>query len=124
MRAQSVGLLAMLIAVALLIVADGTSSLGLLVGAAPIGGVGQGLAFTGPLGDVSEMAPPDRRGDTVASYYVVVYLGTALPAIGVSALAGPLGLASAVEIFGYVVLVICTAGLAALRAERHRVLAF
>jgi len=32
-----------------------------------------------------EIAPDDRKGDVVVSYFVVVYIATALPAVGVGA---------------------------------------
>jgi hypothetical protein len=74
----------------------------------------------GSLGDVSEIAPADRKGDTVASYYVVVYLATALPAIGVGMLAQLTNLSTAFLVFAYVVVAICLAGLAGLTAELRR----
>jgi hypothetical protein len=71
----------------------------------------------GSLGDVGEMAPRDRKGDIDASYYVVVYVGTAVPAIGVGALAQAAGLPTAIAVFAAVVIVICLAGLAGLIVE-------
>jgi MFS family permease len=120
LRAQTAGLLAMCAGVILLAVADNARDLLLLILATVPAGIGQGLAFMGSLGDVNEIAPEDRKGDTVASYYVVVYIGTALPAIGVGALAGHTGLPDAVQVFAYVVTAICLAGLLALSIERQR----
>jgi hypothetical protein len=45
------------------------------------------------------MAPEQRRADIVASYYVIVYLGTALPVIGVGALATVAAFKTAVAVF-------------------------
>lgn len=53
----------------------------------------------------------------MASYYVLVYLATALPAIGVRAVAQATGLPTAIEIFAGLVIVICLAGLTGLIAE-------
>jgi MFS family permease len=122
LRAQTAGLLAMCAGVLLLAFADSARDLPLLIVATIPAGIGQGLAFMGSLGDVNEIAPEDRKGDTVASYYVVVYIGTALPAIGVGALAGHIGLPDAVQVFAYVVIAICLAGLLALGSERRRAL--
>lgn len=85
LRAQTAGLLIMIPGVAVLLVADLARSLAALIVAAVLGGLGMGLAFMGSLGDVNEIAPDDRKGDIVASYYVVVYIGSAIPAIGVGA---------------------------------------
>jgi MFS family permease len=119
LTAQILGLTAMAGGVALLILADLATSLPALLVAAALAGVGQGLAFMGSLGDIGEMAPRDRRADVVASYYVVVYVGTALPVIGVGALASTTGLNAAVRIFGYIVIAVCLAGLAGLISERR-----
>jgi hypothetical protein len=66
----------------------------------------------GSLGDVSRIAPENRKGDIVASYYVVVYVGTAVPVIGVGVLTEAVGLLTAIQVFGYVMITICLAGLA------------
>ncbi|MBV8932911.1 MAG: MFS transporter [Kutzneria sp.] len=117
LSAQMVGLVVMIAGVAVLIAADLTMTLSALLVAAALAGIGQGLAFMGSLGDVNQIAPENRRGDVVASYYVVVYVGTALPAIGVGVVAQLASLPTAIEIFSYAVVVICLAGLAGLVME-------
>lgn len=117
LRAQITGLAVMIAGVGALIAADLARSLTVLFIAAVLAGLGQGLAFMGSLGDINQIAPADRRGDTVASYYVVVYTGTALPAIGVGVLAQTTSLPTAVRVFGYIVIAICLTGLAGLIAE-------
>lgn len=116
-RAQTVGLVVMVPALVGLLVADWTRSLGWLLAASVVGGAGMGLAFMGSLGDVNEAAPADRKGDVVASYYVVVYVATSLPAIGVGALTVATSLSTAIQTFSYAVLVICLAGLVGLMLE-------
>jgi hypothetical protein len=74
----------------------------------------------GSLGDINATAPDQRKGDILASFYVVVYTGTALPVIGVGILADSLGLLDAIQVFSYVVIAICLAGLAALLTELRR----
>jgi MFS family permease len=111
---QIAGIAVMGTGVAALLAAVQVHWLAALFLATVLAGVGQGLTFTGSLADVNELAPEDRKANVVASYYVVVYLGTALPVIGVGALAGPLGLESAIRIFAIVVLAVCVAGLVTL----------
>jgi predicted MFS family arabinose efflux permease len=117
LRAQTGGLIVMVCGVVALIIAVLDVSLPLLLAASVLAGAGQGLAFMGSLGDISEIAPAERKGDTVASYYVVVYLATALPAVGVGILAQLAGLSTAFLAFAYVVIAICLAGLGGLAAE-------
>jgi hypothetical protein len=74
----------------------------------------------GSLADVSEFAPADRKGDIVASYYVVIYVATALPAVGVGVLAQLASLSTGILVFAYVVIAICLAGLAGLATELRR----
>ena len=122
-RAQTIGLMIMIFGVVALILPDNTQTLGWLLVATVLGGAGMGLAFMGSLGDVNETAPEDRKGDIVASYYVVVYIATAIPAVGVGALTIATGSSSAIQIFGYAVIALCLGGLAGLfvelQARRH-----
>lgn len=121
LHTQTVGLVVMICGVITLIAAVLATSLPVLLVASVLAGGGQGLAFMGSLGDVSEIAPEDRKGDIVASYYVIVYLATALPAVGVGILADLASLSTAFLAFAYVVIAICIAGLAGLSYElRHR----
>jgi MFS family permease len=119
LHAQTVGLTVMICGVAALIVAVLDKSLAVLLAASILAGIGQGLAFMGSLGDVSEIAPEDHKGDIVASYYVVIYVATALPAVGVGVLAQLAGLSTAFLVFAYVVIAICAVGLGGLLAERR-----
>lgn len=59
----------------------------------------------------------DRKGNIVASYYVVIYVATALPAVGVGVLAQIASLSAAFLVFAYVVIAICLTGLAGLITE-------
>ncbi len=123
LRAQTIGLSVMIAGLAALILADTTKTLAWLLTATVLAGIGQGLAFMGSLGDVNEIAPEDRKGDIVASYYVVVYIGTALPVIGVGALTVATNPLTAIQVFAYVVIAICLTGLTGLiielRAREH-----
>lgn len=117
LRTQTAGLVVMVAGVIALIIAVVDKSLPVLLAGSLLAGAGQGLAFMGSLGDVSEMAPADRKGDIVASYYVVVYLATALPAVGVGVLAQLTSLSTAFLVFAYLVIAFCLAGLSGLTTE-------
>lgn len=89
--------------------AGATASLPLLLGATVVGGAGQGLAFLGAMTEINRVAPPERHADVLSSFYVVTYLGTGTPVIGVGFLAGVVGLLPAVELFGVAVGLGCLA---------------
>lgn len=120
MPTQIGGLSLLTVALVTLIVVAQFRLAGLLLAAAALAGCGLGLAFMGALGDVNDIAPTNRKGDIVASFYVVTYVGTAIPVIGVGLIALRTNLLTAVQIFGYAVIVICLAGLAALIIEHRR----
>lgn len=87
--------------------AGATASLPLLLTATIVGGAGQGLAFLGAMTEISRVAPPARHAEVLSSFYVVTYLGTGTPVIGVGLLAGVVGLLPAVEAFAAAVGVGC-----------------
>ncbi|MGH3165065.1 MAG: hypothetical protein ACRDN0_04110 [Trebonia sp.] len=99
------------VSLALLIVAGADDSLGLMLGVTVLAGVGQGLGFLGAMTEISQAAPPDRHADVLSSFYVITYLGTGLPVIGVGFLASALGLLPAVRIFAAITGLLCLAAL-------------
>jgi len=109
----------MIIGVTALIFAVVNKSLVILLVASILAGILQSLAFMGSLADVSQIAPADRKGDIVATYYVVVYVATALPAVGVGILSDLGSLSNAFLISSYAVIGICATGLVGLTVELH-----
>jgi MFS family permease len=83
-----------------------TGSLALLIGGTIVVGVGQSLSFRAGVAAVTERIPAGERAETVASFFVVVYAGVALPVVLVGMAVAPLGLRNAAIAF--------TAGAAAL----------
>jgi MFS family permease len=80
------GLAATPVGMALLIVAQRTGSLPiLLVGTAVCGVVGA-LGYRGGLAVANGLAPPERRAEVASAYFVCCFSGNALPIIGVGAL--------------------------------------
>ncbi|WP_051579761.1 MFS transporter [Pseudonocardia acaciae] len=113
------GLPLLAVGLGLLALAGTFSSLTLLLVAAVIAGVGQGLVFLGGLTAINQAAPAARHADVVSSFFVIVYLGVGVPVIGVGFLATVLGLLGAVRWFACAVAVLCLAVVALARA-RHR----
>lgn len=62
-------------------------SLGLLVAARALFGVGEAFFFVAALAAASDLAPPDRRGEAISFFSLSLYLGLAIgPLIGETAL--------------------------------------
>jgi MFS family permease len=74
----------------------------LLVAASLAAGVGQGLAFRTVFNAVAARVEPARQAQTISSLYVVTYLGSAVPVLGLGWAAGVFGLEQSVA--GFVVL--------------------
>jgi MFS family permease len=102
-RAELLGLGLVVAAAGALLAAAELSSLAALVGSGALAGCGLGCAFRGSLADVTAVAPEDERANVVAAFYIVIYLGTALPVIGVGLLALSTGLLPAVRTFAWII---------------------
>jgi MFS family permease len=101
-RDQSVGLALVIVGLLALVAAFPAHSLALVLAAALVGGVGHGMAFLGAQSDVNAIAPPDRRAEITAAFFVCVYLGVAVSAIGVGLVATLASLETAVTVFAVV----------------------
>jgi MFS family permease len=85
--------------VALLGLAVGTESLGLLIASAAVVGIGQGLVIGAGLAAINQRAPVERRGETASSFFVVMYVGLSVPVIGVGVVANATSLKTAGIVF-------------------------
>lgn len=67
--------------VALLAISLATDSLGALFASAIVGGLGQGVIVGAGIAAIADRAPVERRGETVSSFFVVLYFGLSIPVI-------------------------------------------
>lgn len=67
----------------------------LLLLAALVNGSGQGLAMGAGLAAINGRVDPARRGEVASTYFVVAYLGLAVPVVGEGLAGGALGLETA-----------------------------
>jgi MFS family permease len=86
-HALVVGCAGLVAGMGLLALALAVSSLGLLVAAAIVAGLGQGLSFRAGLTEVNEASPSDQRAEVASSFFVVAYLAISIPVIGEGVLA-------------------------------------
>jgi MFS family permease len=103
------GSLIVIAGVALTLLALVSKSALALYGGAVVAGLGFGPAFSGALGTVAPLAPPDRRGALLAAFYIVIYLGFSAPTIAAGFVIPYLGLLNAAVWYAVIVI-----GLAAL----------
>jgi uncharacterized membrane protein YoaK (UPF0700 family)/predicted MFS family arabinose efflux permease len=119
-RALPAGCVALIAGMGLLAASIGFSSLALLVLSALVAGLGQGLSFRAGLAGLNEKAPAARRAEIDSSFFVVAYVGIAIPAIGDGVLTELIGLRTAGFVFAAVVAAIATVGLVLLARALSR----
>ncbi|KQQ90451.1 MULTISPECIES: MFS transporter [Micrococcaceae] len=94
----------------------------LLVAACVAAGMGQGLAFRTVFNDVAGKVEPARHAQVISTVYVITYLGSAVPVLGLGWASGMVGQPAAV--LGFVVVcgaaALVLAGLTLARALRGR----
>ncbi|WP_024476868.1 MFS transporter [Arthrobacter sp. CAL618] len=79
------GLTALGVGVALIPVAGSIDSVPLLVVACVIAGAGQGVAFRMVFNEVSLRVEPSQHAQIISTLYVLTYLGSSLPVVGLGA---------------------------------------
>jgi MFS family permease len=94
--------------------AIGTSSLALLVIGGAISGLGQGLSFRSALGSITGASPEDQRAAVSSSFFAVCYVGISLPVVGVGAASNAYGLVHTGEVFAGIIGLLSLAALASL----------
>jgi MFS family permease len=101
-RDQAAGLVLVVVGLIALVLAFPAGSLALVLAAALLGGVGHGMAFLGSQSDLNALAPPERRGEITAAFFMCIYLGVAVSAIGTGLVATATSLETAVVVFSVV----------------------
>jgi predicted MFS family arabinose efflux permease len=99
---QALGLGILAVGLAALVLASATDSEAALIAASVLAGTGHGIGFLGAQDDLNRIAPPERRGEINAALYTCIYLGVALPVIGVGVLSDITSLTTAVVVFAFV----------------------
>lgn len=108
-RAMRAGLMATPVGLGLLVGAQGSGSLVLMILGTVMCGVAAALAYRGSLSRINEIAPQERRAEVTSAYFVCCFLGNAVPVIGVSALAQHASLQFATRLFAIVLAAVAVA---------------
>lgn len=104
-------LLLLPVSVWLLVAAQALASLPLLLTGAAIGGVSSALGYRGSLQVINQIAPAERRAETVSSYLIVCYLGNSVPIVGVGVLSKHLDTLTASIVFACMIVAAAVAAL-------------
>ena len=117
-RAAMFSALALLVPAAWLLVgAELTRSLPLLLVAAALCGVAGGLGYRGSLEVINRIAPADQRSEVVSSFLIALFAGNSLPVIGIGVLSA---VASAIVAdVTFAVVITALAGIATLTGIRY-----
>jgi MFS family permease len=117
---QSATLVALLLlppSVWILVGAEVTHSLTLLLFAAALGGLAGGLGYRGSLEVINRIAPGDRRSEVVSSYMIALFAGNSVPVIGIGFLSAATTALTAHVVFAAVLTVL--AGIATLTGIKY-----
>jgi len=101
-QAQAAGLALLAAGLLALVLAAPAQSAALLIVGAILAGAGHGAAVLAAQDDLTRLAPGGQRAEVSAAFYVCVYLGVAVPAIGIGVLAVATTLFTAVTTFAAV----------------------
>jgi MFS family permease len=86
------GCVVLMLGMALLAAAIDTASLAMLIAAALVAGLGQGVSFRAGLAAVTEASPPGQRAEITSTFFIVIYVAISVPVIGVGLMAERYGL--------------------------------
>jgi MFS family permease len=105
--AQLVGLGALAVGLALLVVATATRDPAVAVLAMLGSGVGHGLIFVGEMTEITIATPAEERGAVISVVYLINYIGLGGPVIGVGFLSLSYGLLAATRLAALIIAVLC-----------------
>ena len=109
------GLGLFLAALALIVAALSQAGMALFLAGTVVGGIAVGAVFLGSLATANRLAPAERRGQTVSTYFVLCYAGLTIPVVGVGVATGFIGDFSAVLAFSILLAALCLLSLARIR---------
>jgi MFS family permease len=109
------GLGLFLAALALIVASLSQAGMALFLAGTVVGGIAVGAVFLGSLATANSLAPAERRGQTVSTYFVLCYAGLTIPVVGVGVASGFIGDFSAVLAFSILLAALCMLSLARIR---------
>ena len=114
-RVVLAGLGLLLAALALVVASLSQAGIGLFLAGTVAGGVAVGAVFLGSLATANRLAPPERRGQVISTYFALCYSGLIVPVVGVGVASGFIGDFRAVLAFSILIAGLCLFSLARIR---------
>jgi MFS family permease len=114
-RVVMAGLGLFLAALALIVAALSQAGMALFLAGTVVGGVAVGAVFLGSLATANRLAPPELRGQTISTFFVMCYAGLILPVVGVGVASGFIGDFAAVLAFAILLAALSMFSLASIR---------
>jgi MFS family permease len=111
-RVVLAGLGLLLVALGLIVAALAQAGMALFLAGTVVGGVAVGAVFLDSLATASRLAPPERRGHVISTFFVACYAGLIIPVVGVGMLSGFVGTFPAVLVFSVLLAALCLFSLA------------
>ena len=96
-----------LAALALIVAALAEAALVLFLAGTVVGGAAVGAVFMGSLATANRLAPPERRGQAISTYFMACYSGLIIPVVGVGVASGFIGDFAAVLAFSILIAALC-----------------
>lgn len=118
--AMRAGCIVLFVGVAVLCLSLELASLPLLIVAAVVCGIGQGVTFSKGMASVTAELPPGRRAEVTSTFFVVLYIAISVPVIGAGAAATVWGLVTAGVVFSAAVGALSLLSLALLLFESRK----
>jgi MFS family permease len=106
-RVVLAGLGLFLAALALIVAALAEAALVLFLAGTVVGGAAVGAVFMGSLATANRLAPPERRGQAISTYFMACYSGLIIPVVGVGVASGFIGDFAAVLAFSILIAALC-----------------
>jgi MFS family permease len=105
----------------LLVAAELSHSMSLLISATVLGGLSAALGYRGSFEEVGQMAPSEQRSEVLSSYLIAVYAGNSVPVIGIGLLAAITSSITAHISFAVIITVLaCIALMVGIKAPRRQ----
>jgi MFS family permease len=111
-RVVLAGLSLFLAALGLILAAFAQAEMALFLAGTVVGGVAVGAIFLGSLATANRLAPPERRGHVISTFFVACYTGLAIPVVGVGVLTEFTGTFRAVLALSVLLAALCVFSLA------------
>ncbi len=114
-RVVLAGLSVFLAALALIAAALALATLALFLAGTVVGGVAVGAVFLGSLATANRLAPAQRRGQVISTYFAACYCGLIIPVVGVGVASGFIGDFPAVLALSVLLAALCAFSFAGVR---------